>query len=371
MRNSLSELDLTVPEFDGILITHEHTDHIKGLGVIARRYGLPIFATGKTIDAIFDYKNLGKVDKSLFHSIEADKPFEIGDMKVNASHIWHDAADPVCYSFYSEEGAKASIATDLGDYDEYLVDAYLEALDEKAPLPKQFDVESSWNQFRSKHSILFDADDILPNPKHSRSFSHKFRFRKAIPQLVAAAAIVGVLGMFGAQAAGIDVFGALGRWTEETFHFVAPKASAAPTYHTVSNGDGFYELEQYSTLQDAFDAYSISDPLAPSWIPEGYTLDYVEVSPSDTEIIFSASYSKEQNTLSFLYSYRKDGTFTSSTFEKDGSSVVEYIQNGITHYIMSNLSVQLSAWVNGNCECSITGPISEKEMIAIIDSIYA
>ena len=109
IENSLSELDLTVPEFDGILITHEHTDHIKGLGVIARRYGLPIFATGKTIDAIFDYKNLGKVDKSLFHSIEADKPFEIGDMKVNASHIWHDAADPVCYSFYSEEGAKASI----------------------------------------------------------------------------------------------------------------------------------------------------------------------------------------------------------------------------------------------------------------------
>ena len=38
IENSLSELDLTVPEFDGILITHEHTDHIKGLGVIARRY---------------------------------------------------------------------------------------------------------------------------------------------------------------------------------------------------------------------------------------------------------------------------------------------------------------------------------------------
>ena len=111
----------------------------------------------------------------------------------------------------TELEAKLDSMTDQ-TYDEDLVDAYLEALDEKAPLPKQFDVESSWNQFRSKHSILFDADDILPNPKHSRSFSHKFRFRKAIPQLVAAAAIVGVLGMFGAQAAGIDVFGALGRW---------------------------------------------------------------------------------------------------------------------------------------------------------------
>ena len=286
------------------------------------------------------------------------------EMRGVSQSKWH-LHDKSAEELLTELEAKLDSMTDQ-TYDEELVDAYLEALDEKAPLPEQFDVESSWNQFRSKHSILFDADDILPNPKHSRSFSHKFRFRKAIPQLVAAAAIVGVLGMFGAQAAGIDVFGALGRWTEETFHFVAPKASAAPTYHTVSNGDGFYELEQYSTLQDAFDAYSISDPLAPSWIPEGYTLDYVEVSPSDTEIIFSASYSKEQNTLSFLYSYRKDGTFTSSTFEKDGSSVVEYIQNGITHYIMSNLSVQLSAWVNGNCECSITGPISEKEMIAII-----
>ena len=108
IENSLSELDLTVPEFDGILITHEHTDHIKGLGVIARRYGLPIFATGKTIDAIFDYKNLGKVDKSLFHSIEADKPFEIGDMKVNASHIWHDAADPVC-RFTQKKGPRQAL----------------------------------------------------------------------------------------------------------------------------------------------------------------------------------------------------------------------------------------------------------------------
>lgn len=118
---ALEELDLTVPEFDGILVTHEHTDHIKGLGVIARRYQLPIFATCKTIDAIFEYKNLGKVDKALFQPIEKDQPFWLGDIQVEASSIWHDAADPVCYSFYSD-GIKASIATDLGDYDEYLIE---------------------------------------------------------------------------------------------------------------------------------------------------------------------------------------------------------------------------------------------------------
>ncbi|MCI5622613.1 MULTISPECIES: MBL fold metallo-hydrolase [Anaerostipes] len=121
IESALKELDLTVPDFDGILITHEHSDHIKGLGVISRRYGIPVFATSKTIDAIFEYKNLGKVEKDLFHSIDADRPFLIGDITVEASRVWHDAADPVCYSFCSD-GVKASIATDLGDYDEYLVE---------------------------------------------------------------------------------------------------------------------------------------------------------------------------------------------------------------------------------------------------------
>ena len=120
------------------------------------------------------------------------------EMRGVSQSKWH-LHDKSAEELLTELEAKLDSMTDQ-TYDEELVDAYLEALDEKAPLPKQFDVESSWNQFRSKHSILFDADDILPNPKHSRSFSHKFRFRKAIPQLVAAAAIVGVLGMFGAQA---------------------------------------------------------------------------------------------------------------------------------------------------------------------------
>lgn len=121
VEEGLKELNLKVSDCDGILITHEHTDHVKGLGVLSRRYGLPVFATGKTIDAVFAYKNLGKVDHGLFHSIEADHPFQIGDITIEASKIWHDAADPVCYSFRSGD-VKASIATDFGDYDEYLVE---------------------------------------------------------------------------------------------------------------------------------------------------------------------------------------------------------------------------------------------------------
>ncbi len=117
----LHELEITGEDIDGILITHEHSDHVAGLGVLSRKYHIPIFATGGTIRAIL--KNGGKnaPDESLFHQIEADRKIIIKDLTVSPMRISHDAAEPVAYRIgYGKK--KVAICTDLGIYNEYTVE---------------------------------------------------------------------------------------------------------------------------------------------------------------------------------------------------------------------------------------------------------
>lgn len=127
MESGMNEIDLSLKDMNGILITHEHSDHVKGLGVVARKYGIPIYATAGTIAAIRDMKQLGQIPEALFHEVKADRDFKINDILVKPFEISHDAAEPVGYRF--EKGNKSiGIATDLGEYNDYTIDK-LQGLD--------------------------------------------------------------------------------------------------------------------------------------------------------------------------------------------------------------------------------------------------
>ncbi len=117
----LNTLELSGKDVDGILITHEHSDHVAGLGVLSRKYGIPIYATKGTIEAIL--KNGGKnaPDSSLFHEIKADEKLVIKDLTVSPMRISHDAAEPVAYRF-SYDKKKVAVCTDLGVFNEYTVE---------------------------------------------------------------------------------------------------------------------------------------------------------------------------------------------------------------------------------------------------------
>jgi len=117
----MNKYDYTTADMDGLLVTHEHSDHVSGLGVISRKYHIPIYATAGTIKAIRSMKSLGAIDDSLFHEIKADESFVLGSLKIHPFHISHDAADPVAYRIENDK-SKVAVCTDLGYYDSNIVE---------------------------------------------------------------------------------------------------------------------------------------------------------------------------------------------------------------------------------------------------------
>lgn len=121
VEQGLSELGIKGDELDGILVTHEHIDHIQGLGVFCRKYKTPVFATKGTIEGIKECSSLGKLPEGILHEINVDERFRLGELAVCPFAISHDARQPSGYRI--ESGKKAvAVATDLGTYDSYIVE---------------------------------------------------------------------------------------------------------------------------------------------------------------------------------------------------------------------------------------------------------
>ncbi len=117
----LNELGLSGRDLDGILITHEHADHISGLGVLVRKLEVPVYATAGTLRALRGAGVLGSVDPGLLREVRADQKFVIKDLTVNPMTISHDAAEPVAYRI-SYGNKRVAICTDLGVYNDYTVE---------------------------------------------------------------------------------------------------------------------------------------------------------------------------------------------------------------------------------------------------------
>lgn len=121
IEDGLAELQIKGEELGGILITHEHIDHIQGLGVFSRKYEIPIYGTKGTLEGIRNCKSLGKMPEGLYREITVDQDFQIGDVLVHPFAISHDANEPSGYRM-EHGGKKMAVATDLGKYDEYIVE---------------------------------------------------------------------------------------------------------------------------------------------------------------------------------------------------------------------------------------------------------
>ncbi len=105
------EVGREMKNLSGILVTHEHSDHIKGIGIVARKYKLPIFANDKTWKAMDGLIGEVPIDQKFTFEMETVKSF--GSLDIESFGVSHDAAEPMFYVFH-HEGKKLVLITDTG-----------------------------------------------------------------------------------------------------------------------------------------------------------------------------------------------------------------------------------------------------------------
>lgn len=95
---------------NGILITHEHSDHVSGLRVFAARYQIPVFASVGTLTAL---ESMGILDGS-FPAYTIEGTLQLGDMQISTFRTPHDCAESLGYRIRTADNKVVTVATDLG-----------------------------------------------------------------------------------------------------------------------------------------------------------------------------------------------------------------------------------------------------------------
>lgn len=116
----LDEAGVGLDEISAVLITHEHIDHVGGLGVLLRKKELPVYATEGTIRGIRSVKSLGELNYDLFERVRADDVFSVGSLDILPIATPHDSIEPCMYRVFSGD-TSAAVMTDLGYFDDYIV----------------------------------------------------------------------------------------------------------------------------------------------------------------------------------------------------------------------------------------------------------
>lgn len=242
----------------------------------------------------------------------------------------------------------------------------MEKREKENPTGRLPDTDQAWKEFQQYYNIpegegqsLYPvrSDPETQSAPTSTKKNRRFRPRKV---LVVVAVLVLMFGsMLTAQAAGVDVFGAIGRWTEEKFHFEITPASE----------DGTTDY----TFREASRKRGLPQSLIPTWYPKGFeSSEPIDDSVEDyVDSVYCEYINKEENrSYSVMVSrYYDSNSIAATVYEKDNTKVEIYENNGRNFYIMSNLDTLTATWSDGKMSIDISGQLEINELKHIIDSI--
>ena len=110
--NALASINSSIEDIDAILITHEHSDHVQSLGLLSKKYNIPVYINKETFNALSSSQK-EKISPENINYFINDKEFFFNDLTIKPFSIPHDAANPCGYNIHNGK-RKISIATDLG-----------------------------------------------------------------------------------------------------------------------------------------------------------------------------------------------------------------------------------------------------------------
>lgn len=280
----------------------------------------------------------------------------------------HLATSPTNNRLYSEtlkEFADWFFSASPEEYDEELLDAYLEEMNTLSPMDCSFDSQASLEKFHERFPSFFDEQRDVSIAESNKS--QAVHLPRSVRKLgIVAAIVIGVFGMLvTAQAAGIDILGAIGRWTEETFHFESLPVGSEQEPAALSYSECCELL--YAALEEC----GIEEDLVPKWCPERFQASDPKISKTGTKDVISVTFqdAEEHSLFLVITHYKAAEHLGKFIFEKDNSSVEQYTNGSMSFYVLSNNDTITATWSDGLLVEKISGNLTTKETRTIIDSI--
>lgn len=199
---------------------------------------------------------------------------------------------------------------------------------------------------------------VLNCKKKTNSRTHA-RWLRTFAATAAVIAVI-LLTSVTAKAFGWDIWDAVIKWTEDTFHINIGVPSDA-------SDPGAGDTLPFASLEEALQQNKVTTSLAPIWIPDGYTLTSITIERTPLQKIYTGIYHKGESSLRIsIFEHIK----TDPEYVEQGEGLIEtYEASGITYYLFANNSRTQAVWINESFECYILGELTISELKSMIDSI--
>ena len=218
--------------------------------------------------------------------------------------------------------------------------------------------EDAWAEFESDYSGResaysdFAAASVPPEKALHADKQCRKRCSKRKAILLASVICVLLASLMTVQAAGIDVFGAIARWTTELFSFGKTEERSGLVV------DGKWpEIDekqnlQFTSLQDALDFYGVTEIEVPQWIPPEFTQEAIAVEQNGVWLTFFAEYTN--NDEIFIIRYNSYFSEPPTYYEKSGNLLETVEAGGNTYRILQNVDNYAVVWLTPHFECCIS-----------------